>query len=114
MSKPNKQAPVTAPYSVLNTVIALLEQAKQLLEIQGQTLMATPVQADAGENPFQQELMDVNQLVKYLGVSEWGIREMVKAKRVPHIRVQKRIFFRRREIDQWISMGMASGIGDKV
>ena len=72
MSKPDTKGASAVPYSVLNTVEALLQQAIQLLEIQRQTLIAPAPQSSTPQK--QQELMDVKETAEYLGVSEWSLR----------------------------------------
>lgn len=49
------------------------------------------------------ETFDVKGAAAYLRVSNWTIYDMVRTKTIPHFRIRSRVFFRRRELDQWIS-----------
>ncbi|NIK68775.1 helix-turn-helix domain-containing protein [Paenibacillus sp. BK720] len=94
-----------APASLLASVEALLEQALQLLEIQRAAQQAP--QPDNG--PQSNELMDVKQTMAYTGLTDWSIRNAVRQKKIPHVRVASRIFFRKRELDAWIAREMNGG-----
>jgi len=107
MQKQQQASP--GPYSVLSTVEALLNQAITLLHIQQQTIVAPTQQLTESEH---QQLMSVFEAKDYLGVSEWALRESVRKKEIPHVRIQRRIYFRRRELEQWISLGM-NQIGER-
>ena len=49
------------------------------------------------------DLMDGKEAAKYINVfSYWTLLDLVKRGSIPHIRVGKRIFFRRDSIDQWL------------
>ncbi|MED4602554.1 excisionase [Paenibacillus validus] len=49
----------------------------------------------------EQETLDVGEAAEYLRVSKWIIYDMVRCKQIPFFRVRTRIFFKRRELDQW-------------
>lgn len=49
------------------------------------------------------ERMNSNELAKYLGVTAYKVREMVRQKKIPAYRVGNRIFFRKDTIDEWIA-----------
>ena len=47
--------------------------------------------------------MTVAEAAAYLGVSTDTIYEMVRRREIPHIRIRRRIFFRRDTLDAWLS-----------
>lgn len=51
------------------------------------------------------ELMNGRELEIYLGgkLSYWTLLELAKTGELPHIRIGRRIFFRRQAIDEWLS-----------
>ncbi len=60
------------------------------------------------EEPTQQEApgketMDVKEAAEFLRVSPWSVYDMVRTKEIPFFRIRSRVFFRRRELDQWIN-----------
>lgn len=46
--------------------------------------------------------MQTKPAAEYLGLSYWKLLELVKAGKVPHIRVGGRILFRRESLDKWL------------
>jgi len=40
---------------------------------------------------------------EYLGISYWKLLELAKAGKVPHIRLEGRILFRRHSLDAWLA-----------
>ena len=46
--------------------------------------------------------MTVAEAAAYLGVSTDTIYEMVQRREIPHIRIRRRIFFRRDTLDRWL------------
>lgn len=47
-------------------------------------------------------IFNVNELAKYLGVSEQLIYKMKREQKLPHFRVGRRILFDKNKIDLWI------------
>lgn len=47
--------------------------------------------------------MTVQETAAYLGVSDDTVYEMVRRKEIPHIRIRRRILFRRDTLDNWLS-----------
>lgn len=47
--------------------------------------------------------MTVAEAARYLGVHEDTVYAMVRDRQIPHIRVRRRIFFRRETLDAWMS-----------
>lgn len=84
------------------TVELLLLQAIQLLQSQQQAA-AMAVQQQSAESEQGPETLDVKEAAEYLRVSDWTIYDMVRKNQLIHFRVRSRIFFRRRELDKWIS-----------
>ena len=50
------------------------------------------------------DLMDGKELEVYLGgkLSYWTLLELAKAGELPHIRIGRRVFFRKQAIDAWL------------
>lgn len=46
--------------------------------------------------------MTVKEVAEYLGVDEDAIYTMVREHQIPHIRIRRRIFFRRETLDAWM------------
>jgi excisionase family DNA binding protein len=46
--------------------------------------------------------MTVQEVAQYIGVCEDTIYAMVREKQIPHVRVRRRIFFRKDTIDVWM------------
>lgn len=65
-----------------------MQMAKQLREDAPQVLRAT---------------MTAKPAAQYVGISYWKILELAKAGRVPHVRIDGRILFRRESLDQWLA-----------
>ncbi len=55
------------------------------------------------QNAQLQVTMDAKEAAKYLGISYWLLLEKCKAKEIPHIRVGKRVLFRKETIDRWMT-----------
>ncbi len=47
---------------------------------------------------------------EYIGCSYWTILEMAKAGKIPHIRVGKRVLFRRESLDEWLKEQEAASV----
>ncbi|MDA2919922.1 helix-turn-helix domain-containing protein [Desulfobacterota bacterium AH_259_B03_O07] len=48
------------------------------------------------------KLLDVKALAKYLSLTEWSIRNLVRKQKLPITRIGSRIMFERDSIDAWI------------
>ena len=59
----------------------------------------------------QRVTMTVHETAAYLGVSGDTIYEMVRRKEIPHIRIRRRILFRRDTLDAWLSRMEATSEG---
>ncbi|GIM44454.1 hypothetical protein DNHGIG_00030 [Collibacillus ludicampi] len=46
--------------------------------------------------------MTVQEVAQYIGVCEDTIYNMVREKKIPHMRARRRIFFRKDSIDAWM------------
>ncbi|AKG37667.1 hypothetical protein VK70_08760 [Paenibacillus durus ATCC 35681] len=52
---------------------------------------------------LQSETMDVKEAAAYLRISAWSVYDMCRTKDLPFFRIRSRIFFRRHELERWIS-----------
>jgi len=53
--------------------------------------------------PTERRLFDIKYICKYLGLTEWSIRNLVRHGRIPTVRIiSRRILFDKTAIDQWI------------
>jgi excisionase family DNA binding protein len=75
----------------------LLLQVIQLLQTQRQGATVETQQVVQ-----EQETLDVQEAAKYLRVSAWTIYDMCRTKTLPFFKIRARIFFRKRELDQFI------------
>lgn len=53
---------------------------------------------------YQQITMSAQDAARYLGISYWLITQMVKKGEIPHIRLGKKIFFRKQTLDQFMDV----------
>ncbi|MGE5444052.1 MAG: hypothetical protein ACM3SR_05530 [Ignavibacteriales bacterium] len=50
-----------------------------------------------------QQLLDIHQLAdKYPALKKWGIRWLVRNRRIPIVRIGRRIFFDPKDISDWL------------
>ena len=49
------------------------------------------------------ETITAKEAADYVGISYWKILELAKAGKIPHIRLQGRVLFRRHSLDEWMS-----------
>lgn len=47
---------------------------------------------------------------KYIGISYWKLLELAKAGELPHIRVGRRLLFRRESLDRWLEQQEAGSV----
>lgn len=55
--------------------------------------------------------MTVQETAAYLGISTDTVYELVRRKEIPHIRIRRRILFRRDTLDNWLSRMEAASEG---
>lgn len=46
--------------------------------------------------------LEAKEAAAYIGVSYWTILDMAKQKRIPHVRVGRRVLFRTVALDSWM------------
>lgn len=51
---------------------------------------------------MQKATMRAKAAAEYIDVSYWKLLELAKAGRIPHIRIDGRILFRREVLDKWL------------
>lgn len=51
------------------------------------------------------DVMDVSETSKYLKLAKPTIYSKVQARRIPHYKQGKRLYFRKEDLDQWINSG---------
>jgi excisionase family DNA binding protein len=49
------------------------------------------------------QTMDVKEAAAYLRISAWSVYDMCRTKSLPFFKIRSRIFFRRHELEKWIS-----------
>lgn len=64
--------------------------------------MITQQQNQAAQEPAVQTF-DVKEAAEYLRISSWSVYDMIRTKSIPFFKVKSRYFFRRHELDKWIS-----------
>ncbi|MUG43446.1 helix-turn-helix domain-containing protein [Paenibacillus woosongensis] len=62
------------------------------------------------ENP-EPQTMDVKEAAAFLRMSPWTVRDMVRLKQLPFFRLRSRIFFRRCDLEAWISSQVNDCVG---
>ena len=53
----------------------------------------------------------MDEVVKYLSLSEGSIRKLIREKEFPHVKVVRKYLFNRRDVDEWLrqhSSGLAA------
>ncbi|WP_342439970.1 helix-turn-helix domain-containing protein [Paenibacillus sp. FSL L8-0436] len=70
---------------------------QQFLQQLGQMIMQQQVQQP------RPETLDVKEAAAYLRISAWSVYDMCRTKSLPFFRIRSRIFFRRHELESWIS-----------
>lgn len=64
---------------------------------------------DTKAKTITDKLWDIQQLIQnYPAFSHWGVRWMVKTRRIPMVRLGRRIYFRPEEIERWIAANSIS------
>lgn len=58
--------------------------------------------------------MTSREAAQYMGVSYWKLLELAKAGRVPHVRLDGRVLFRRDALDVWMSTLEAASVAGPV
>ncbi|WP_422657372.1 helix-turn-helix domain-containing protein [Paenibacillus sp. EC2-1] len=86
------------------SVVEVVER-QQPIDQQGMLMqlaqMITQQQVQSPEPPVQ--TFDVKEAAEYLRVSAWSIYDLIRTKSIPFFKVKNRYFFRRYELDKWIS-----------
>lgn len=92
-------------------------EGQQNIELLSQQFALFLQQMQQAQTPQEQEpaervneTMDVKEAAAYLRVSDWTIYDMVRTKSIAHFRVRSRIFFKKRELDQWINQQMQEAV----
>ncbi|ULO05164.1 helix-turn-helix domain-containing protein [Paenibacillus sp. 19GGS1-52] len=49
------------------------------------------------------QTLDVKEAAEYLRISAWSVYDMCRTKSLPFFKIRSRIFFRRHELEKWIS-----------
>lgn len=62
--------------------------------------------------PINRTTLDVKEVSQYLGVSVDFLYKTVRENSVPHIRIGKKILFKKDAIDQWLDQKMQGGVED--
>ena len=52
---------------------------------------------------IEKPVFNVEELSKYLHISQSSIRKLVRERKIPYYRILSRIFFDKETIDEWIS-----------
>ena len=52
---------------------------------------------------MEKEICGINEVAKYLNMSESGVRKLVREKRIPYFRILSSIKFDLKEINEWIN-----------
>ncbi len=50
------------------------------------------------------EVMNVKEVAEYLNCSESSIRNLVREKKIPNFRIGSKLNFRKKTIDEWLSI----------
>lgn len=58
------------------------------------------------------EILDVNKVCQFLGVSKSTIYKKTSEREIPHSKVGKRLYFKRSELIEWISEGRQKTMWD--
>jgi len=68
------------------------------------------------EQNIGREVLDVKGVKEFFGgeFSEWTIYNLVRRKEIPHIRVGKRVLFRRQTLIKWLASKEAESIKPMV
>ena len=56
------------------------------------------------------ETMDLKTVAKYLGMSHSAIYKYTSLREIPHIKVGKKLYFRKKEVDEWMGTKKVSTI----
>lgn len=51
---------------------------------------------------MDRETITAREAAEYLGISYWKLLQLVKAGKIPHIRLPGRVLFRRKTLDEWM------------
>ncbi|MEQ9617819.1 MAG: helix-turn-helix domain-containing protein [Deltaproteobacteria bacterium] len=63
---------------------------------------------------YQDRLWDMRQLMEaYPAFKEWGVRWLVRHRRIPVVRIGRRIYFDPEDINRWVEKNKISELGDE-
>lgn len=62
--------------------------------------------------PIKRTTVTVEEVAQYIGISKDMVYVLVREKRIPHIRVGRRILFKRESIDDWFKELEEGGLND--
>jgi len=70
--------------------------------------MAEQLREDVHQAP--RATMPARQAAGYVGISYWKILELAKAGRIPHVKLDGRLLFRRESLDRWLTEREAASL----
>ncbi len=59
----------------------------------------------AFDQPSETGVIDISSAAKYLSLSKSTIYQLISKRRIPHYKQGKRVYFRKDELDKWITNG---------
>lgn len=87
------------------TPVVELVERQQPIDQQGLLLqlaqMIAQQQAQTSDPAVQ--TFDVKEAAEYLRVSAWSVYDLIRTKSIPFFKVKNRYFFRKYELDKWIT-----------
>jgi len=60
--------------------------------------------------PIKRSTLTVTEIAEYIGLSSDMIYILCREKRIPHIRIGRRILFKRAAIDEWLENQMSESV----
>jgi excisionase family DNA binding protein len=60
------------------------------------------------------ETMKAGQAAEFLGLSEWSVYDLVRRRIIPHVRVSRRVLFRRETLLRWMAEQEAASVGEQA
>lgn len=58
------------------------------------------------EKAETKRVLDSNEAAKYLGISYWLIRKLVREKKIPHYKIESKTLFTKEILDQYIQSSL--------
>jgi len=59
------------------------------------------------------ETMTAKTAAEFLGLSEWSVYDLVRRRIVPHVRVGRRVLFRKQTLLEWLSEQEEASVGEQ-